>query len=137
MDGNSLTLHAPKPGFLTFGELVDRTVQLLKEIIPIELPLQVVGNKAIFQAVIVEGLPGDTGRMQIRNLFDQAWSRRSRNLLVMRFRSNVSRPAQAEHLRSELRQAQRLRFGLLLTFGNLNRPDQPRAILVVAGIMLL
>ena len=54
MNDHTLTLHTPKPGFLTLGKPVDGTVQLLKEIITIDLSLQVLRNKAIFQTVIVE-----------------------------------------------------------------------------------
>ena len=69
-DINPLSLHAPEPGLLAFGKLVNGAVEFLKKVVASEHTLQIPGDKAVFEPEIIESLPGDSCRMQALDLFD-------------------------------------------------------------------
>ncbi len=51
MDGMSFSLHAPEPGHLAFGKLVDGGIQFLKHLFVGEVPCQIIGHMPVFEPV--------------------------------------------------------------------------------------
>ena len=72
MDVNTLSFHASKPCLLTLGKLMNCAVEFLKQVITIELTLQILGNESIFKPEVVESLSRDASGMQALDLFDHA-----------------------------------------------------------------
>jgi hypothetical protein len=71
MDDRTVPFHAAKPGLLTLGEVVDGAVQLLEQVVPGQPSLEVPRHIAVFQAVILQPIPGDAFGMEPRHLLDE------------------------------------------------------------------
>lgn len=59
MDGEAAALHAPKPGHLSFGKLVDSDFQAAEHLVVGGAPEGIFGDKLIFQTVVDQVLGGD------------------------------------------------------------------------------
>ncbi len=99
MDHNALTFHATKPGFLTLGKLMYGAVQFLKQIVAVQLPLQVMADETVFQTVKVESLPADAGLVQGLDLLDHALFETLPQTLRDPFPQQLTGPTQAENFR--------------------------------------
>jgi len=103
VNGHALLFHAPKPGLLAFGELMNGAVEFLNHVVAVQLALQMLGDEAVFKAVIFQGFIEHSLCVQGSHLLDQSFSEALLESLRDALAQQRTLPAHAEHQRFDSR----------------------------------
>src|SRR6266571_411202 len=133
VDHGAVSLHSAKPGLLALGEVVDGAVQLLEHVVRGELPLEVAGREAVFEAIELQGLPWNAGSVQPGHLFEETMPESLLEPGGDTFSETGPFPAHPEHKRVDLRDG--LRRVALFVDSDFDGPDQTFPVQEVGGVV--